>query len=113
MVKQFLSTLVGKKLTRRNVVPALPLGVVVITPHAQEVLEACSLDVDCLLDRHKKSDWGDVCGDTAQLNRLIVEDGRFGRVMSSYAVGPDGKIRIWVITESDFSVTTVLLPSDY
>ena len=34
-----------------------------------------------------------------------------GRVFSCFSIGPDTKV--WVITEADRSVTTLLLPSEY
>jgi len=34
------------------------------------------------------------------------------RLMSVYLL-PDGQTRIWVITEADRSVTTILLPDEY
>ena len=39
-----------------------------------------------------------------------LKDG--SRLLSAYIL-KDGKTKIWVITEADRSVTTVLLPDDY
>jgi hypothetical protein len=60
-----------------------------------------------LLERHRTGDWGDVPEEDARENEVAV---RYGfRVLSSYRVA--GK-RLWVITEADRSVTTLLLPSE-
>jgi hypothetical protein len=58
--------------------------------------------------RHRSGDWGDVCDEDKKLNDEAV-DGE-GRILSAYTV--DGE-KVWVITEWDRSVTTVLFPSEY
>ena len=61
-----------------------------------------------LLERHRTGDWGDVPEEDARENEVAV---RYGfRVLSSYRVAGE---RLWVITELDRSVTTLLLPSEY
>lgn len=62
-----------------------------------------------LLKRHMAGDWGDLCKDDAELNNEAVKVG--DRIMSSYLIAPNCKI--WIITEHDRSVTTLLLPSEY
>jgi hypothetical protein len=49
-----------------------------------------------------------VCDADRDANDLAVESGE--RLLSAYEV--DGE-RLWVITEADRSVTTVLLPEEY
>ena len=61
-----------------------------------------------LLSRHLVGDWGDVCDEDAFANDTAVTNGF--RILSSYKV--DG-VKIWIITESDRSVTTFLLPEEY
>ena len=61
-----------------------------------------------LLSRHVSGDWGDVCAEDALGNDTAVAHGL--RVLSSYQV--DG-VTIWIITEWDRSVTTLLLPEEY
>jgi len=58
--------------------------------------------------RHESGDWGDVDKEDYQANNQAVEDGT--RILSAYTLF--GK-KIWVITEWDRSVTTVLFPSEY
>lgn len=86
----------------------LPLGRVLITPGALEVLGKGGGRALDFLARHASGDWGDLCASDRCENGLALRHGR--RVLSSYAVGND---RIWVITEADRSVTTILLPEEY
>lgn len=85
------------------------LGRTVATPHALQVLAQQGITPLSLLKRHASRDWGDVSPDDAQANQVALESGT--RLFSSYHIGPDA--RIWVITEADRSVTTLLLPSEY
>jgi len=58
--------------------------------------------------RHKSGDWGVVCDEDRQANdRAAAGD---ERVLSAYDI--DGR-RLWIITEWDRSVTTVLFPEEY
>lgn len=75
--------------------------------HAQQFL-AVQLARD-LLRRHQAGDWGDVDSEDKAANDRAVRDGL--RLLSAYDLG-DG-LRVWLITEHDRSVTTLLLPSDY
>lgn len=63
---------------------------------------------------HSRGNWGDVCDDDRKVNDEAVIDG--SRILSSYSLPTDIDSRdskIWVITEADRSVTTVLFPSEY
>lgn len=62
---------------------------------------------NCLI-RHHKGDWGDVSKEDALMNDTAVEIGE--QILSSYMTSKD---RIWIITEYDRSVTTILFPSEY
>ena len=88
--------------------PAFPLGQVVATPAALAFLDAYPVDVAVLLARHQSGDCGDQDEDDilANLSAIIVGE----RVFSSYNVGT---LKIWIITEADRSITTVLLPEEY
>lgn len=86
----------------------LPLGRLVATPGALEVLAEAEEDALEYLSRHASGDWGDLDEEDRQENELSLRHG--WRVLSSYQVG--GKT-IWIITEADRSVTTILLPEDY
>ena len=61
-----------------------------------------------LLIRHASGDWGDVCAEDAQMNEqgVIHND----RIMSVYTLQ---ERKVWIITEWDRSVTTILFPEEY
>lgn len=89
--------------------PLFSLGRVVATPAALSALKTHGIESVSLLQRHAFGDWGEVCIEDAQANQTALRDG--SRLLSSYAVGPGTKV--WIITEADRSVTTLLLPEDY
>jgi hypothetical protein len=86
----------------------LPLGRVVATPGALKTILGAGGDPFAYVARHASGDWGDLCTQDRRENGLALRHGR--RVLSSYAVGEG---RVWVITEADRSVTTILLPEEY
>jgi hypothetical protein len=60
------------------------------------------------LARHAAGDWGELCAFDRRQNEIAL---RYGyRVLSSYDVLAG---RVWIITEADRSVTTILLPEEY
>jgi hypothetical protein len=86
----------------------LPLGRVVATLGALKLLtEARAYPYD-LLARHVAGDWGELCAFDRRQNEIALRDGY--RVLSSYDA-PEG--RVWIITEADRSITTILLPEEY
>lgn len=90
-------------------VPLFPLGQVVATPGALDALDRAAVNAADLLQRHQHGDWGNVPPEDAAENERSVSGG--WRILSSYQVTED--IRIWIITEADRSVTTLLLPDEY
>lgn len=62
------------------------------------------------LVRHMKCDWGEMTQDDKNENDLAVKTGNL-RIFSSYEMS--GMAKIWIITEADRSVTTVLFPEEY
>jgi len=89
--------------------PLFPLGQVVATPGALEVLEQAGQSPSEFLDRHVRGDWGDVCEEDGEANALALKDG--SRIFSVYHTKL-GDI-IWCISEADRSSTCILLPSEY
>ena len=87
-----------------------PLGRVVATPGALELLASTGTDPLTLLSRHQSGDWGEVPPEDARENELSVREGF--RIVSRYCVGEDGS-KIWLITEADRSSTCLLLPGEY
>lgn len=61
------------------------------------------------LNRHLTGDWGDVCKEDWKMNDYAVENRE--RILSSFTSKEN--VKFWIITESDRSATTVLLPSEY
>lgn len=87
--------------------PLFSLGECVATPAALKALTPGEALV--LLGRHQSGDWGDVSPEDAYENEFSVQHGF--RILSSYEAA--GGTRVWILTEADRSVTTILLPSEY
>lgn len=62
-----------------------------------------------LLMRHQSGDWGELDEEDKAENELSVREGF--RLMSAYVLSTS--IKVWIITESDRSATTFLLPEEY
>lgn len=95
-----------------NSLPAIPLfpaGQFVATPGALSLLEQANKSPLEFVSRHLRGDWGDLCQDDKAENELSLKHGF--RLMSSYQVTETEKL--WIITEADRSVTTLLLTSEY
>ena len=86
----------------------LPLGQVVATPGALKLLSEIGEDPFDYLARHATGDWGELCAFDRRQNEIALREGY--RVLSSYDVLAE---RVWIITEADRSVTTILLPEEY
>lgn len=86
-----------------------PLGRIVATPGALEALERNEQTPHEFLLRHSNGDWGKLCEEDKQENELSLREGF--RILSSYTLKDHTKI--WIITEADRLVTTILLPSEY
>ena len=89
--------------------PLFDLGQVVGTPGALQALQEAELEPIEILIRHVTGDWGELDDEDKEENELSVEQGF--RILSSYKL--ETGVKIWVITEWDRSVTTILLPSEY
>jgi hypothetical protein len=86
-----------------------PLGRVVATPGALEALQEAGQESVTLLARHVTADWGELDEHDRRENEFSIEHGF--RILSAYTLSTG--TRIWIITEADRSVTTLLLPSEY
>lgn len=112
-----------------DIAPRFELGRIVATPGALALMHRTNSNPFVLLARHVAGDWGECCAEDAQTNEDALAHG--SRVLSVYRlplqslseggekteqvstqldVGDD---RIWLITEADRSVTTLLLPEEY
>jgi hypothetical protein len=86
----------------------LPLGRVVATAGALKLLlETGELPFD-YLTRHATGDWGELCAFDRRQNEMALREGY--RVFSSYDISAG---RVWIMTEADRSITTILLPEEY
>jgi len=85
-------------------------GQVVMTTGVDELVRQSRLNPTPYLRRHLHGDWGDLSGDDRRLNDAALASGE-DRLFSSYQVTPN--LKLWIITEWDRSVTTLLLPSEY
>lgn len=109
--------------------PRFALGRVVATPGALALLHVTNSNPFALLARHVTGDWGEIDPEDVQTNEEAVVNGF--RLLSAYRLPSQpssrgegnqprspsrfeaGDNRIWLITEADRSVTTLLLPEEY
>lgn len=82
-----------------------------MTAAVHHLVETGQLNPTSFLQRHLNGDWGNLDADDWNLNRQALTHG--DRLFSSYDVDAGDESRLWIITESDRSQTTLLLPSDY
>ena len=86
--------------------PRFPVGMTYATPGAL----ALNVDLTRYLHRHHCGDWGDeLCAEDKAANEQALKDG--SRLLSCYRT-PAGD-RLYIITEWDRSMTTIMLPSEY
>jgi hypothetical protein len=85
------------------------LGDIVATPGALATLMASGERPSKYLDKHAAGDYGTLCKEDVRENQRSIKHG--GRIMSTYTL--DNGRKIWIITEADRSVTTLLLPEEY
>ncbi|MFM0753639.1 SH3 domain-containing protein [Paraburkholderia strydomiana] len=90
--------------------PRFQMGRPVITSKALVALDAAGVEGVQLLARHIRGDWGQLSAEDLAANELALLTGK--RLLSSYNL-PDGYSKIWIVTEADRSVTTILLPDEY
>ena len=86
-----------------------PLGQIVATPGALDALTRAEQTATEFLCRHAAGDWG-------QLDAHDVAENLYGlkhgfRVLSSYRTNAGDTL--WLITEANRAITTILLPQEY
>jgi hypothetical protein len=86
-----------------------PTGRVVITPGASDLLAQNEQNPLEFIEHHTNLDRGNLSDDDYNANLYAV--GKALRIFSSF--NTESGDEIWVITEADRSVTTILLPSEY
>jgi hypothetical protein len=85
------------------------LGRLVATPGALAALSQANQDAVEFLSRHQHGDWGDLSEEDKNENEFSVLNQL--RILSAYTLTTG--VKIWIITEADRSVTTILLPKEY
>ena len=88
----------------------LLLGQIIATPKVMSLIQQhkCSHDLYHLLLRHQIGDRRNVCSEDKESNEQgLIEQ---LRIISSYILVQN---IVWIITEADRSITTVLLPDEY
>lgn len=90
--------------------PLFTLGQVVVTSGAAAALATANEDLEWLLEQYKHGDWGSLPEEDQFNNAHACELGG-GRILGRYVLKTG--VIIWVTTEPDRSVTTVLLPEDW
>ena len=61
------------------------------------------------LHRHERGDWGDLDEHDKEANEKALKAGT--RILSEYHF--DTETKVWIVTEDDRTVTTILFPSEY
>jgi len=63
------------------------------------------------LKRHCAGDWGELDVEDKKANDIALQQG--GRLFSAYIQHGKKDSKVWIITEADRSVTTILFPGEY
>ncbi|MDR0673001.1 MAG: hypothetical protein LBF93_04920 [Zoogloeaceae bacterium] len=85
-------------------------GRTTMTPGVAEWIGQGRLNPLPFLRRHLRGDWGDVSAASRRRNNAALKSGE-ERLFSSYRITPE--ITLWIITEWDRSLTTLMLPDEY
>lgn len=96
-----------------NKTPKFELGRLVSTIGVDTKMKAdssFSVFVRISLERYSQCDWGNTCDEDKQTNDAAFRDGE--RILAVYK-HKKSNAEIWIITEWDRSVTTILFPDEY
>jgi hypothetical protein len=86
------------------------LGNITMTPSAISIIAKFKVPIGDLLDRHQRGDYGEVSAVDWRENTLALLPDSVERVMSVYSVGSE---KLWVITDPDRKLTTLLTEEDF
>lgn len=84
------------------------LGQIVMTRGALDFCAANNVNAFALFARHARGDWGELVDEDKEANELALQQGT--RLLSCYREAGE---KLYVITEWDRSVTTLLLADEY
>ncbi|MNJ68984.1 hypothetical protein D3C77_652820 [compost metagenome] len=118
-----MNTPPGTKTTRTAVIaihtlPRLELGCVVGTSSFVDLFESAGYRqtvIDIVLTRYISGDWGLMGVDDCASNEAALDPATQDRIVAKYSVPLEsgGEEIIYVITEADRSLTTLLLKAEY
>ena len=97
--------------------PTFPMGQVVVTSSIKSLMSSdlsFHTFIYTSLMRHQEGDWGEVGEEDHESNEMALITGR--RLFSVYDCSASHSVhgdRIYIITEADRSVTTVLWAAEY
>lgn len=103
------------KVTTENNVHSIPspvrfqLGRIYATPSALDALEDAVESAQDFINRRARLEQGELCDEDYKENLFSIDKPL--RIFSAF--GTANGIKVWVITEADRSVTTLLLPDEY
>ena len=103
--------LIGEQRLYREVLKPgrFALGQIVATPHSLSIIEEAGQIPPEFVLRHKHGDWGDLDEEDKQANEYALAHDQ--RLLSAYHTRLEEKL--WIITEWNRSMTTLLLPDEY
>lgn len=85
--------------------PRFRHGRLIMSSRVSELVEQRRLHVQSYLQRHLNGDWGEVSAGTRQANEAALRTKE--ALFSAYAI--DSELKLWIITEADRTVTTLLI----
>ena len=89
------------------------LGQVVVAKGVDEKMKedrSFRVFVQVSIGRYVHRDWGQTCDEDAKVNNRAIQNGE--RIRAVYKQ-PKTDRTIWIITEADRSVTTIMFPDEY
>lgn len=86
------------------------LGNITMTPAAISIIAKFKVPIGDFLDRHERGDYGDVSELDWRENTLALLPESIERIMSVYNVETT---KLWIITDPDRKVTTLLTEEDF
>lgn len=86
------------------------LGKVCASKGASEAFKKAEVSPYWFIAKHQEGDWGDISEFDKARNNSAVRDGFF--VLSAHILPKTGE-KILIVTESDRSATTLLLPEEF
>lgn len=85
--------------------PRFRHGRLIMSSRVSDLVQQRRLHVQSYLQRHLNGDWGEVSAGTRQANEAALRTKE--ALFSAYAI--DSELKLWIITEADRTVTTLLI----